>query len=79
MCRLFVHFQVTRNYIHDFLNHAFSFYRQAVVNPDIAARKKVKKQFKKNEAKKRKIAFVRTGHQAKKHKGTSLKDLAIIS
>ncbi|KTG37292.1 hypothetical protein cypCar_00011256 [Cyprinus carpio] len=52
---------------------------QAVVNPDIAARKKVKKQFKKNEAKKRKIAFVCTGHKAKKHKGTSLKDLAIIS
>ncbi|XP_016370276.1 small subunit processome component 20 homolog [Sinocyclocheilus rhinocerous] len=52
---------------------------QAVVNPDIAARKKVKKQLKKNEAKKRKILFVRTGHKAKKHKGTSLKDLAIIS
>lgn len=52
---------------------------QAVVNPDIAARNKVKKQLKKSEAKKRKIAFVRTGHHAKKHKGTSLKDLAIIS
>ncbi|XP_026065231.1 small subunit processome component 20 homolog isoform X1 [Carassius auratus] len=52
---------------------------QAVVNPDVAARKKIKKQFKKNEAKKRKILFVRTGHKAKKHKSTSLKDLAIIS
>ncbi|XP_043092950.1 small subunit processome component 20 homolog [Puntigrus tetrazona] len=52
---------------------------QAVVNPDIAAKKKVKKQFKKNESKKRKITFVRTGHKAKKHKGTSLRDLAIIS
>ncbi|XP_056312047.1 small subunit processome component 20 homolog [Danio aesculapii] len=52
---------------------------QAVVNPDIAAKKKVKKQLKKNEAKKRKMEFVRTGHKAKKHKGTSLKDLAIIS
>ncbi len=79
MNRLFVHFQVTHHYIHDLLNHAFYFYRQAVVNPDIAARNKVKKQLKKSEAKKRKIAFVRTGHNAKKHKGTSLKDLAIIS
>ncbi|RXN25689.1 small subunit processome component 20-like protein [Labeo rohita] len=52
---------------------------QAVTNPDVAAKKKVKKQLKKNEAKKRKIAFVRTGHKAKKHKGTSLKDLAILS
>ncbi|XP_048012718.1 small subunit processome component 20 homolog isoform X1 [Megalobrama amblycephala] len=52
---------------------------QAVVNPDIAARKKIKKQLKKNEAKKRKIEFVRTGHKSKKHKRSSLKDLAMIS
>ncbi|XP_073694690.1 small subunit processome component 20 homolog [Garra rufa] len=42
---------------------------QAVKNPDLAARQKIKKQLKKNEAKKRKITFVRTGHKAKKHKG----------
>lgn len=52
---------------------------QAVVNPDIAARKKVKKQLKKNVAKKRKMEFVRTGLKAKKHKGSSLRDLAVIS
>lgn len=52
---------------------------QAVVNPDIAARKKVKKQLKKNDAKKRKIQSVRSGHKAKKHKGSSsLRDLAIM-
>ncbi len=55
MNRLFVHFQVTHHYIHDLLNHAFYVYRQAVVNPDIAARNKVKKQLKKSEAKKRKL------------------------
>ncbi|XDV24664.1 hypothetical protein PO909_028779 [Leuciscus waleckii] len=52
---------------------------QAVVNPDLAARKKVKKQLKKNEAKKRKMEFVRTGHKAKKHKSSSLRSLAMLS
>ncbi|XP_051974584.1 small subunit processome component 20 homolog [Xyrauchen texanus] len=51
---------------------------QAVVNPDIAARKKVKKQLKKTEAKKRKFESVRSGHKAKKSKRSSLRDLAMI-
>ncbi|KAK2893002.1 hypothetical protein Q8A67_012990 [Cirrhinus molitorella] len=51
----------------------------AVTNPDVAARKKIKKQLKKNEAKKRKITFVRKGPKAKKSKQTSLKDMAMVS
>ncbi|XP_076861032.1 LOW QUALITY PROTEIN: small subunit processome component 20 homolog [Brachyhypopomus gauderio] len=51
---------------------------QAVANPDITARKKIKKHQKKREAKKRKIEFLRPGHKAKKHKGNSLRDLAMV-
>ncbi|KAG7320342.1 hypothetical protein KOW79_016195 [Hemibagrus wyckioides] len=51
---------------------------QAVANPDIAARKKIKKHQKKTEAKKRKIEFLRPAHKAKKSKRTSLRDLAMI-
>uniref|UniRef100_A0A4W4DWA7 UTP20 small subunit processome component n=1 Tax=Electrophorus electricus TaxID=8005 RepID=A0A4W4DWA7_ELEEL len=51
---------------------------QAVANPDIAARKKIKKHQKKTEAKKRKIEFLQPGHKAKKHKGNSLRDLAMV-
>ncbi|XP_036433359.1 small subunit processome component 20 homolog [Colossoma macropomum] len=51
---------------------------QAVANPDIAARKKIKKHQKKNEAKKRKIEFLRPGYKSKKRKTTSLRDLAMV-
>ncbi|XP_072529293.1 small subunit processome component 20 homolog [Salminus brasiliensis] len=51
---------------------------QAVSNPDIAARKKIKKHQKKSVAKKRKIEFLQPGYKPKKHKGTSLRDLAMV-
>ncbi|XP_060746083.1 small subunit processome component 20 homolog [Tachysurus vachellii] len=51
---------------------------QAVANPDIAARKKIKKHQKKTETKKRKIEFLRPAHKAKKSKRTSLRDLAMV-
>ncbi|XP_062862543.1 small subunit processome component 20 homolog [Trichomycterus rosablanca] len=51
---------------------------QAVANPDIAARKKIKKHQKKTTAKKRKIEFLKPGHKAKKQKRTSLRDLAMV-
>ncbi|XP_060759153.1 small subunit processome component 20 homolog [Neoarius graeffei] len=51
---------------------------QAVTNPDIAARKKIKKQQKKTEAKKRKTEFLQPGHKAKKRKRSSLRDLAMV-
>ncbi|KAI7792184.1 putative small subunit processome component 20-like protein [Triplophysa rosa] len=51
---------------------------QAVVKPDIAAKKKIKKQLKKTETKKRKIQAVRSGHTAKKPKSSTLRDLAIM-
>lgn len=50
---------------------------QAVANPDVAARKKIKKHQKKTEVKKRRAEFLRPGHKAKKHK-TSLRDLAMV-
>ncbi|XP_066524697.1 small subunit processome component 20 homolog [Hoplias malabaricus] len=50
---------------------------QAVTNPHIAARNKIKKHQKKGEAKKRKIEFLKPGHKAKKHKST-LRDLAMV-
>nr|XP_020021683.1 small subunit processome component 20 homolog [Castor canadensis] len=49
-----------------------------VTNPDIAAKKKLKKHKNKSEAKKRKIAFLRPGYKAKRQKTHSLKDLAIV-
>uniref|UniRef100_A0A673V8U6 UTP20 small subunit processome component n=1 Tax=Suricata suricatta TaxID=37032 RepID=A0A673V8U6_SURSU len=49
-----------------------------VTNPDIAAKKKLKKHKNKSEAKKRKIEFLRPGYKAKRQKSHSLKDLAIL-
>ncbi|XP_069847264.1 small subunit processome component 20 homolog [Dipodomys merriami] len=49
-----------------------------VTNPDIAAKKKLKKHKNKSEAKKRKIEFLRPGYKAKRQKTHSLKDLAIV-
>ncbi|KAM9772369.1 small subunit processome component 20 homolog [Syngnathus typhle] len=51
---------------------------QAVTNPDIAAKKKLKKHLNKIEAKKRKIEFLRPGYKAKKHRSHALKDLAMV-
>ncbi|XP_054911685.1 small subunit processome component 20 homolog [Poeciliopsis prolifica] len=51
---------------------------QAVANPDIAAKKKLKKNKKKIEAKKRKIEILRPGYKAKKHRSHALKDLAMV-
>ncbi|XP_015982509.2 small subunit processome component 20 homolog isoform X1 [Rousettus aegyptiacus] len=49
-----------------------------VTNPDIAAKKKLKKHKNKSEAKKRKIEFLRPGYKAKRQKSHSLKDLAMV-
>ncbi|MBN3281355.1 UTP20 protein, partial [Polyodon spathula] len=51
---------------------------QAVANPAVAAKKKLKKHKNKIEAKKRKIEFLRPGYKAKKHKSHGLKDLAMV-
>ncbi|XP_077356066.1 small subunit processome component 20 homolog [Festucalex cinctus] len=51
---------------------------QAVTNPDIAAKKKLKKHLNKTEAKKRKIEFLRPDYKAKKHRSHALKDLAMV-
>ncbi|KAM4748821.1 small subunit processome component 20 homolog [Rhinophrynus dorsalis] len=51
---------------------------QAVANPDVAAKKKLKKHKNKIEAKKRKIEFLRPGYKAKKSRSNSLKDLAMV-
>ncbi|XP_026217757.1 small subunit processome component 20 homolog isoform X2 [Anabas testudineus] len=51
---------------------------QAVANPEIAAKKKLKKHKNKIEAKKRKIEFLRPGYKAKKHRSHALKDLAMV-
>ncbi|XP_076008545.1 small subunit processome component 20 homolog [Genypterus blacodes] len=51
---------------------------QAVANPDIAAKRKLKKHKNKIEAKKRKIEFLRPGYKAKKHRSHALKDLAML-
>ncbi|XP_072856319.2 small subunit processome component 20 homolog isoform X1 [Pogona vitticeps] len=51
---------------------------QAVANPDIAAKKKLKRHKNKIEAKKRKIEFLRPGYKAKKPRSHSLKDLAMV-
>lgn len=53
-------------------------FSQAVANPDIAAKKKLKKHKNKIEAKKRKIEFLRPGYKAKKHRSHALKDLAMV-
>nr|XP_021495750.1 small subunit processome component 20 homolog isoform X1 [Meriones unguiculatus] len=49
-----------------------------VTNPDIAAKKKLKKHKNKSEAKKRKIEFLRPGYKAKRQKSQSLRDLAMV-
>lgn len=49
-----------------------------VTNPDIAAKKKLKKHKNKSEAKKRKIEFLRPGYKAKRQKSHSLKELAMV-
>nr|XP_057934713.1 small subunit processome component 20 homolog [Doryrhamphus excisus] len=51
---------------------------QAVANPEIAAKKKLKKHQNKIEARKRKIEFLRPGYKAKKHRSHALKDLAMV-
>ncbi|XP_067855315.1 small subunit processome component 20 homolog [Heptranchias perlo] len=51
---------------------------QTVVNPDVAARKKLKKHKNKIEAKKRKIEVLRPGYKAKRARSNTLKDLAIV-
>lgn len=56
----------------------FRFLFKFVTNPDIAAKKKLKKHKNKSEAKKRKIEFLRPGYKAKRHKSQSLRDLAMV-
>ncbi|XP_060633217.2 small subunit processome component 20 homolog [Anolis sagrei] len=51
---------------------------QAVANPDVAAKKKLKRHKNKLEAKKRKIEFLRPGYKAKKQRSHALKDLAMV-
>ncbi|KAL4612676.1 hypothetical protein GN956_G22842 [Arapaima gigas] len=51
---------------------------QFVANPDIAAKKKLKKHKNKIEAKKRKIEFLRPDYKAKKQRSHGLKDLAMV-
>lgn len=51
---------------------------QAVANPDVAAKKKLKRHKNKIEAKKRKIEFLRPGYRAKKPRSHALKDLAMV-
>ncbi|KAH0616783.1 hypothetical protein JD844_028173, partial [Phrynosoma platyrhinos] len=51
---------------------------QAVANPDVAAKKKLKRHKNKTEAKKRKIEFLRPGYKAKKTRSNALKDLAMV-
>ncbi|XP_068951330.1 small subunit processome component 20 homolog [Petaurus breviceps papuanus] len=51
---------------------------QFVTNPDIAAKKKMKKHKNKSEAKKRKIEFLRPGYKAKRQRSHGLRDLAIV-
>uniref|UniRef100_H0V054 UTP20 small subunit processome component n=1 Tax=Cavia porcellus TaxID=10141 RepID=H0V054_CAVPO len=49
-----------------------------VTNPDIAAKKKLKRHKNKSEAKKRKIEFLRPGYKAKRQRGRSLRELAMV-
>lgn len=49
-----------------------------MANPDIAAKKKLKRHKNKIEAKKRKIEFLRPGYRAKKPRSHALKDLAMV-
>lgn len=58
--------------------HYLCFLFKFVTNPDIAAKKKLKKHKNKSEAKKRKIEILRPGYKAKRQKSHSLRDLAIM-
>ncbi|KAM4037263.1 small subunit processome component 20 homolog isoform 2-T2 [Anomaloglossus baeobatrachus] len=51
---------------------------QAVANPDMAAKKKLKKHKNQTVAKKRKIECLRPGYRAKKARSHALKDLAMV-
>uniref|UniRef100_A0A2D4L9F6 U3 small nucleolar RNA-associated protein 20 C-terminal domain-containing protein n=1 Tax=Micrurus spixii TaxID=129469 RepID=A0A2D4L9F6_9SAUR len=51
---------------------------QAVANPEIATKRKLKRHKNKTEAKKRKIEFLRPGYKAKKQRSHALKDLAMV-
>ncbi|XP_064011087.1 small subunit processome component 20 homolog [Pogoniulus pusillus] len=51
---------------------------QAVANPDIAARKKLKRHKNKAETRKRKIEFLRPAYKAKRPRSHALKDLAMV-
>ncbi|XP_037315787.2 small subunit processome component 20 homolog isoform X2 [Pungitius pungitius] len=51
---------------------------QAVANPEMAAKKKLKKHKNKIEAKKRKIEFLRPGYKAKRKRTHMLRDLAMV-
>ncbi|XP_059834550.1 small subunit processome component 20 homolog [Hypanus sabinus] len=51
---------------------------QTVANPDIAARKKLKRHKNKIQARKRKIELLRPNYKAKKARSGSLKDLAMV-
>ncbi|NWR34989.1 UTP20 protein, partial [Tachuris rubrigastra] len=51
---------------------------QTVANPDIAARRKLKRHKNKAETRKRKIESLRPMHKAKRHRSHALKDLAMV-
>ncbi|KAJ7422794.1 Small subunit processome component 20 like protein [Pitangus sulphuratus] len=51
---------------------------QTVANPDIAARRKLKRHKNKAETRKRKIESLRPLHKAKRHRSHTLKDLAMV-
>ncbi|XP_039210035.1 small subunit processome component 20 homolog [Crotalus tigris] len=51
---------------------------QAVANPEIAAKRKLKRHKNKTEAKKRKTEYLRPGYKAKKQRSHALKDLAMV-
>ncbi|NXQ45426.1 UTP20 protein, partial [Catharus fuscescens] len=51
---------------------------QAVANPDIAARRKLKRHKNKAETRKRKIESLRPTYKAKRQRNNALKDLAIV-
>lgn len=70
---IWILFTCTLNVIKDFW-----FLFKFVTNPDIAAKKKLKKHKNKGEAKKRKIEFLRPGYKAKRQKSHSLRDLAMV-
>uniref|UniRef100_A0A8C5X7Q8 UTP20 small subunit processome component n=1 Tax=Malurus cyaneus samueli TaxID=2593467 RepID=A0A8C5X7Q8_9PASS len=51
---------------------------QTVANPDIAARRKLKRHKNKEETRKRKIESLRPMYKAKRHRSHALKDLAMV-